>query len=236
MGYIQFAQSQIQPIKVIVGPGQTFTYTNQTASYTTLLAILAGGGGGGGYSSNSYGGGGGGSGAIIYLRIHLEPGDQISVSAGAPGSAGTSSTSATAGGSTTLTITDSSGNTYTFTAGGGKPGGNGGNTIGGSGSAGVTSISASANAPYRYSIIYYVSNGNAGTQGQNGATASGGASVYNTTVLQQLLGVSSDNILIVGEGQAIQNYLGSGAGGTGGYNGSGQTPGGSGFALLVIEP
>lgn len=115
-----------------------------------VWAIGGGGGGGGATQNDGTAGGGGGAGGVAYISRTVSPGDLISYSLGAGGKGGHGSLVATAGGTTTatvsgITISATGGNQGTYNSwaiasggsfSGGDGGANGGTGAGGSGDVG----------------------------------------------------------------------------------------------------
>jgi hypothetical protein len=196
--------------------GQVFTsngtFTIPSGISALKVTALGGGGGGGGASSavcfgGSGGGGGGGGTAVTYLT-GLTPGNTLSVTVGAGGTAGgtggTGGTSSVASGTQSIT---------TISGSGGGGGGNGNQTSGAQGAGGGTS-----------GATYGIS-GSAALQA--GSLVFGGMSQFSTTNVRTA-GQTA------GPGQSGVGF-GLGTGSTGSSsNGGGGVSGGTGSAGIVI--
>ena len=154
----------VYAFKPVLAPGAAnYTYTmGYTCGQATYVYVLAVGGGGGG---GAWGGCGGGAGGVVMSPVFISPGsDTITVSVGAGGIAGTSSTNgnqtpAASGGTTKLTFNlNTSLNINAW--GGGQGFGNGLGSSGGSGSG----IGANNNS------TIFMGNNNSNNYGNQGST------------------------------------------------------------------
>lgn len=194
--------------------GQVFTssgtFTIPTGITALKVTAIGGGGGGGAATSNSNdsaqaGGGGGGGTAVAYLT-GLTPGNTLSVTVGAGGTAGSSAGNGGAGGASSVASGTQTITTITANGGGGgigaSPGGSGAGGAGGS----------TSGATY-------------GISGSQGYTIFGGASQFTTL-----------NYKASGAGQSGSDFgPGTGSTGSSASSGSpGAVAGATGAAGIVI--
>ena len=113
------------------------TFVVPEGVHKILVTAAGGGGGGGGYNTDQAGGGGGGGGSCVLRRpFAVTPGQEIAITIGSGGSAGSADKNGGSGGSTVigdlLTLPGGSGGGCLFPAGGhGGSGGGGGGRGGG---------------------------------------------------------------------------------------------------------
>lgn len=228
-----------EPEGQILKSSGTFT-APETATYR-VLAI--GGGGGGGYDE----GAGGGSGSVTYGDVHLDTGEEVTVTIGAGGYAGTSTAGKQDGGDGAATTFGSH-----LSASGGKggaknngPGGDGGSGGGGDpgnggsdgsagGRGGDTSGGSGQGAAFadkfcrilKFDLTAGVGGASGGGNGQGGG-GGGGLQVGSETT------AGAGNA--AGSAAGGTGYGGGGAGGSG-FSGPANRAGGAGAAgLLIVE-
>lgn len=161
--------------------GQVFTYTGSSQTFTiptgvtALKVTVVGGGAGGGTENSGYVGGGGGGGAAIKYLTNLTPGNTLSVTVGAGGTAGsygaggTGGTSSVSSGTQSITTISATGGTSNSYAIGGT---------GGSGSNGDMNITGQAGSnpgPRTGNAGWDSGAGGSSILGGGGRGASGGA-------------------------------------------------------------
>ena len=196
---------------------------------SSVTVLLWGAGGGGGWTNSGLGGGGGGGGFAGASEIPVVSGNSYTITVGAGGAGGTSSTSSAAGGSTSFTDS-STGNS--ITAGGGS---RGTGSAAGAGGSGTYSLPSSVPVTiYGGGNGYWNSSPSANGFGGGGAGEDGGGGSASNSA-PGAGGPGSG-----GEGGA-DYAAGAAYGGGGGGGGLRAGPdnaghGGAGYALLSWEP
>ena len=195
--------------------------------YNAQLILVGGGGGGGGNGPGAGGGGGGGGGGVVAGSFPIVTGVVYSASIGGGGSGGgsTPALAATVGTNSTFSAALGGVTSQQFTAYGGGPGQNAGNTSGpsnmnggsGGGSTdGLTTYGVSIQT-YQNGVFCY------GGSGASASSASGGGGASGVTPLYPGAPGLPTNIT------GTTTYFGGGGGGNlqpGGLGGGGQSGGG----------
>ena len=199
----------------------TVTFTSSTTwtaptgvSQIVLSGCGGGGGGGGGQPSVENGGGGGGGACLGFTTIPVTAGNTYTVTIGAGGSGGSTSTQGSVGGKTQLT--DGGSNIYANFPGA-SGGGAGGGSVNGGGSS-TTSRGANITVGYGQQSGVPVMPGQGGFGGVNNLPGLNGADAAST-----------HGSGAVPEGGAAGSGNGSGGGGGAGTFGPGAT-GGNGYS------
>ena len=177
---------------VISGSTSTYFFT-VPAGCTFVKATITGAGGGGGSGVNSYAGGGGGAGGTAIVTFSVTPGDVLTMVIGAGGTYSALGGVAQTGGTSTLSINDTAGNSgviATATGGGGGSSiGSNGTNFGGAGGYGYnpalgSGITGSINTPGgcgSEAFAYYEGSGWISLGGLGGASWWGGGGRSGTS-------------------------------------------------------
>ncbi len=209
------------------------TYTFTPPAGVTSVLVQAWGGGGGGGSSNANGtqrraGGGGGGGGFTSSNITVTPGNNYTVVVGAGGTAGNADDGGNGGNSTF--------NTNSVIANGGRGGERGGNGAAGTGA-------ANGSATGTGTVLRRGGNGTAGQNNTRSGAGGGGAGTTGNGGAAS--GITGGTGTAIGGGNGANGLNSRGAGnngntfgggGSGGYNTAGQleTNGGAGANGQVI--
>jgi len=206
------------------------------AGVSKLMCLVAGSGGGGGGGGNGPGGthggggGGGGGGTIVFLPVSVTPGETLTASLAAGGSAGPTNNNGGSGNTSTLT-----GTFGTLRARGGNGGSGTPNNVGGSGASNSATVTGttSAGGTGGNGGTVGVSGGTTGATGESSARAFGGA---GGTPLGGASGGGGGGGISNGGQGGNGAAEGTGAGltaGAAGSNGSGGGGGGGGAVGVV---
>jgi hypothetical protein len=210
----------------VLTTGTTYTTPSNITTATLFKFILVGGGGGGGgsISTSTHGSGGGGSAAVIVYAVGLSPSTGYTYAIGAAGSGGISSTTAaTAGGATTISL-----DSITYSAGGG---GLGAPSTSGSGTAGGAGGTATNTFGTGFSTSGLNVPGQAGAF-INGASATVPSGWGGNSGMGYGMGGQSNPVAVTSStAQAGSGYGGGGSGGIGATSTGGAGTGG----FMIVE-